>query len=456
MSTLTRKTDQKPSMPPRGKRPGFKRGRRGLPYWIAKQVTRDVKGYPDTCVALPVELPPDAKDPDVESMWARLCRENTEKLRQHIERIDANPSEPRLKTRYDGTMMSACRIYQEHPLSDFHEIKFTTAKTYKTCLRRIEATVGQRLIRNLTRADFKKWYKEWRKPEITIDDDGRPVIGNERIDRAHDTIAMVRTVIYFMGSIGNEECEAVGRRLEKVKFEKGAAREGELTYQHVNSFVRTATELAGKGVIPRERALYMSIGVTAQFELALREMDVIGEYAPIGAKRRLPNGIVTLDLPPAAPTEQWAGFFTWENIPGWRWRTRTSKSKYRARADFDLTKYSLLFPLLEAVPLHERTGAIIKGERGLPIRARSYYNWFKDIAEVAGIPREVWKMDARAGGATEAFNAGATIKMVQGLLTHEEERTTLRYIRRHSETITGAVADLRDAKRKAENDGGTT
>lgn len=448
MSTLTRKTGPKPSMPPRGKRPGFKRGRRGLPYWIAKQVTRDVKGYPDTCVA----LPPDATDDEIDE----LCREHTEKLRQHIERLEGDPSEPQLKTRYDGTMGSACRIYQEHPLSDFHDVKFTTRKTYLTCLRRIEATVGRRLIRNLTRADFKNWYKEWRKPEITVDAEGEPVIGNERVDRAHDTIAMVRTVIYFMGSMANAECEVVAKRLEKIKFEKGGAREGELTYQHVNSFVRTAFELAGKGVIPRERALAMSIGIAAQFELALREMDVIGEYAPIGANRKLPNGIMTVDLPAIAPKEQWAGFFTWEMIPGWRWRMKTSKSKYRAKSDFDLTKYSLLFPLLEAVPLHERTGAIIKGERGLPVRARSYYNWFKDIAEVAGIPPEVWKMDARAGAATEAYDAGATAKELQGLLTHTNEHTQVRYIRRISERVTGAVADLRSASRKAENDGGTT
>jgi len=34
------------------------------------------------------------------------------------------------------------------------------------------------------------------------------------------------------------------------------------------------------------------------------------------------------------------------------------------------------------------------------LSARSYNNWFRDIGDVAGIPREVWIMDARAGGAT--------------------------------------------------------
>jgi hypothetical protein len=192
------------------------------------------------------------------------------------------------------------------------DVKFTTQKFYATCLRRIEATVGNRLIRNLTKADSKKWYKEWRKPEVTIGKDGKPIVGKERIDRAHDTISMVRTVIYFMNSIGNEECASVARRLEKIKFEKGAARDGELTYQHVSAFIRTAFELSQKGVIPHKRALTMSIGVAAQFELMLRQMDIIGEWAPISARRKLPNGIVALDLPALAPVEQWAGFFSWE------------------------------------------------------------------------------------------------------------------------------------------------
>jgi len=80
-----------------------------------------------------------------------------------------------------------------------------------------------------------------------------------------------------------------------VKFEKGTAREGELNYQHVSSFIRTALEFGYRGVIPRDRAHAMSIGVAAQFELMLRQMDIIGEWAPIGATRKLPAGIATLD-----------------------------------------------------------------------------------------------------------------------------------------------------------------
>jgi hypothetical protein len=153
-----------------------------------------------------------------------------------------------------------------------------------------------------------------------------------------------------------------------VKFERGGAREQELTYKHVRDFIRTAFVLADKGVIPRERALYMSIGTAAQFELMLRQKDIIGDWSPRSAAQRFPAGITIVHL----DDETWTGFFTWKAIPGWRWRTRTSKSKYRAAVEFDLTIYDLLFPLLELVPADQRQGSIVKGEHGLPIRYRSY------------------------------------------------------------------------------------
>ncbi|WP_271672023.1 hypothetical protein [Bradyrhizobium sp. CCBAU 51627] len=129
----------------------------------------------------------------------------------------------------------------------------------------------------------------------------------------------------------------------KVQFEREGAREQERTYQHVRDFLRAARDLAAKDFIPRDRALYMSIGVAAQFQLMLRQGDIIGKWSPRKADAKFPTGIEILHV----ENETWAGFFTWEKVPGWRWRTRTSKSKYRAAAEFDLQIYDLLYPLLE-------------------------------------------------------------------------------------------------------------
>jgi hypothetical protein len=432
-------------MPPRGKRPGFKRGRNNRHYWIAKQLVRNPMGYPDECIA----LPSDADEMTID----RLCQDYTAALLGWIERVGApGPDEPDQKYDarrvYDGSVRSMCRVYQEHPESDFHTAKSNTRRFYTAYLKILEANVGRRQVRNLTLVDVKKWYREWRKP-------AQPG-GPERIDRAHDAIAMFRTVTYFCAALhlpsrAQPHCQELAKILEQVKFERGGARDQELTYTQATAFLRTARDLGERGVIPRPRALSMSIGVAAQFELLLRQKDIIGEYPRNQADldTALHRGATTL----TCGSRVWSGYFTWENIPGWRWRMRTSKSKYRSAADFDLTKYSLLYPLLEAVPFEERTGAVVKGAHGFPIPEHSYRKWFRDIAQAAGIPDEVWSMDARAGGATEGDEAGAALDTLQAGLTHEDRNTTLRYMRRGRSRKIAALAEARAAKRVADEGG---
>lgn len=437
----TPKTDRKPSMPPRGRAPGLKRGRHNLPYWLASQVTRDPKGFPDTCIP----LPPGATDDEL----AELCQQHTARLRAHIANVTRQVDEPSLtKTKYDGSMRTACLIYQEHPLSRFHTVKHNTRRGYLADIKVIIESVGARLIKNVTVLDVEHWYRKWREGVTFVEADGKKTIGPERIDRAHNAVAMVRMVMRFMAALRHPECKLLADELAKVQFERGGAREQELNLQHVRAFVRTAFDLAERGVIPHERALYMAIGTTSQFEMMLRQKDIIGDWAPRKVDARFPGGISLFHL----EGKTWSGFYTWESIPGWRWRTRTSKSKYRAAAEFDLTIYDLLFPLLERVPAEQRTGAIVKGEHGQPIRYRSYAKWWRQIATAAGIPADVQSMDARAGGITEAEEAGAPLEDIQAGATHEDKRSTLRYVRRRTRKIV-SVAEVRKLSRVGNDEG---
>lgn len=430
-------------MPRRGERPGFKIGRNNLGYWLAKQVARDPMGFPDTCIPLPV----DATDEEI----GELCRGYTLQLRQHIEaeKRKLATDEPSLtRTRYDGTVKAACQIYQEHPNSAFnYNISHTTKRGYLADLKVIIDSIGHRRVKNLTTLDLQFFYREWRKGAEFVDEHGQPYRGPERVARAHNAIAMVRTVLRFMAALRHPDCKLLAEEMAKLKFEREGAREQELTYQHVRDFLRAASELAAIDDISHDRALNVSIGVAAAFEMMLRQGDIIGKWSPRKEGAKFPSGITLLHQ----DDETWAGFFTWENIPGWQWRTRTSKSKYRSAAKFDLTLYDLLFPLLERVPQHERTGAIVKGEHGLPIRYRTFAKTFRKIARKAEIPDEVWAMDARAGGATEAEEAGVDIKDISDGLTHTNEETSGRYIRRRSRKIV-TIAEKRKELRAEEEE----
>jgi hypothetical protein len=414
-------------MPQRGQFPGLKRGRHKLPYWIAKQVMRDPMGYPDRCIP----LPPEADEQEL----SRLCHYHTARLRAWIEAQKAGAPPPPTRARYDGTILSLSRLYQEHPDSPFRDVKMNTQKSYSDSLKIIEKDVGNRVIRNLTTLDVRRWHRNWKSPK---EEGARP-----RITRAHDAVSTFRMILRFGAALKHKECGELDRELSMVRFERAGAREQQMTFAQAAVFVRKVLELGAAGTIPADRARSMAIGVAAQFDLLLRQKDVIGEWAP--AKPDAPNALYVGD-------EMWTGRFRWDNLPGWRLRIRTSKT--RSAIEFDLTNYSLLFPLLESVPLHERAGAIVKGEHGLPIRERSYRKWFRQIARAAGIPDDVWLMDSRAGGATEADEAGADLKAISDHLTHSKTAMTVRYIRNVS-SRTKEVADARNRKREADGSGGS-
>jgi hypothetical protein len=70
-------------------------------------------------------------------------------------------------------------------------------------------------------------------------------------------------------------------------------------------------------------------------------------------------------------------------------------------AQFDVMEYPLFQLALQAIPLDQRTGPMVTKEKGDPVRYRVFYGMYRDIADAAGVPKEVWSARARHGGGTE-------------------------------------------------------
>jgi hypothetical protein len=384
----------------RGETPGLVRRRRksgGRLYWSADSLSTKAADYPERLIPLPRDATPEEiRD---------LCETYTARLTQWLDR-GAIP-----RWLYDGTVGSLCDAFERHPQSPIHDVRRNTAESYLDSFKVIRLTVAKRAVRALAPIDVKAWYDAWRAP--------RDKDGPERVKRAHDAVAALRMILRFGSALGYDECGRLDAGLAKLRFERSRPREGEMTVDQVKAFVVEAL----KG---GERGLYMAIGVAAQFETMLRQKDVIGEW--------------TLD---ADGAESWSGPFTWENIPGGILRLRTSKTG--TTIVHDLTRLELLWPLMQRVPQGERSGAVVKGEHGLPIRTRSYRKWFRPIARAGGIPDAVWNMDARAGAVTEALEAGAQMDAVRRTATHSSETMTRRYDR----GAEAAVASVAEARKKA-------
>jgi hypothetical protein len=85
---------------------------------------------------------------------------------------------------------------------------------------------------------------------------------------------------------------------------------------------------------------------------------------------------------------------------------------------------------------------------GRPYAEHAYSREWREVARAAGVPDKVWNMDARAGGISEADDAGADLDSIRSAAGHSQASTTARYVRG---TIgkSRKVAELRLAHREA-------
>jgi len=103
---------------------------------------------------------------------------------------------------------------------------------------------------------------------------------------------------------------------------------------------------------------------------------------------------------------------------------------------------------LPLTPKEQRQGPVIICEvTGEPWIKRRYQEQFRTIARAAGVPDEIFSMDMRSGGATEADSVeGVTDRMLQDGGGWKDPNMPGRY-RRNKQRNAGTVVRLRQAAR---------
>ncbi len=127
-------------------------------------------------------------------------------------------------------------------------------------------------------------------------------------------------------------------------------------------------------------------------------------------------------------------------------------TKTGAIVSHDLRLCPIVMEVLKHLPPACRVGPIILDEKfRRPFAEHAYAREWRLIARAAKIPDGIRNMDARAGGISEADDAGADLDSIRSAAGHNQASTTARYIRG---TIgkSREVAKLRHAHRsKARN-----
>ncbi len=126
---------------------------------------------------------------------------------------------------------------------------------------------------------------------------------------------------------------------------------------------------------------------------------------------------------------RWVNGLTWADISS-ELERRKETTKTGAIAAHGSKLCPLVKGLIDRIPLPERVGPIVIDEKsGRPYARDGYAREWRVIAEAAGIPNTIKNRDARAGGISEADDAGADIEQIRSAAAHSQASTTARYIR---------------------------
>jgi len=315
---------------------------------------------------------------------------------------------------------------------------------YDESLDLLEVTVGKRRLAKLTGLDFRRWYNELKAPIEHTEKEiaaakkaGVPLSSKPpRMRRAFKAMQLLRIIIKF-GVVANiTDCFRLNTVLAEMDFASPPARTAFITFDQVKAFCAKAIEV-GRVSMAQAQAL--------QFELTLRQADVIGQWEPADPDD---GGIVDRG-------QRWSGGVAWNHIDAKGILVKETTKQIDPNqvhvAEHDTTAYPFLRSMLDLTPQEKRFGPIVIDEAsGLPYRYRHYAEVWRKIADEVGIPRHVSNRDSRAGGMTEGSDAGADIEHLRHHATHSNIATTGRYDR-HTLEKTRNVAKLRVAHRGTKN-----
>lgn len=385
-------------------------------YWVARADLAKAGYEPET-----IPLPYDINNSDHHPLISAAC------LRYQAEMLEWSSGRKRDLNRFDGTIRSLSRKYQTDPASPFQRMKHNTRHKDTYTLKIIEKALGPRVLAQLRHVDFYRWYDKAKEPKVPG--------GPERVRKAYGIIKKLRELFAYGIMAELTECKRLYEILEHARFAQPARRRIAMELEHVQAFIPKAIEMG---------RLSLALGTALQFETAMRQKDVIGEWEPISEGEEA-SGIVLNG-------RRWASGLLWSDLPA-DLVLRKATTKTGAYVAHDLNLCPLVLQCLDLVPSDRRVGPVIIDEiAGRPYAESAYGREWRLVARAAGVPDHVWNMDARAGAITEAEDAGADLDHIRSTAAHAQVSTTVRYSRGalgKSRTVAGLRIGHRTAKNRA-------
>jgi len=331
---------------------------------------------------------------------ALRCRRLTQELVRWWDNLDQARVQP-------GTWQYLIARYRSDEFSPIHEVKQNTKQGYLEQLAKLEIAIGHMPIRDLT-------YEQIKRTQKAMEAKGRSV---SYIHRFFNTL---RRVARYGKALQIREAAAVAQTLGEMRFQVGAARQAAPTREQVYEIV-AAADAAG---MPD-----FSLGILMQFELTLRAVDVRGQWL---VTDELEGGIIRNG-------KRWQDGLTWDmfdaDLNGFsKVISKTAKSLPEPYY-FNLDPLPEIRSRLRLLRPENHVGPVICSMRagGLPYTESGWTQAWARMRMAAGLPKDIWMMDVRAGAVTEAKSLGVDPYALRDAAQHASVSTTNRYSRNRSD-----------------------
>ncbi|RZN09653.1 hypothetical protein CWO91_16630 [Bradyrhizobium genosp. SA-3] len=320
------------------------------------------------------------------------------------------------------------KLYQRDPLSRWHKLRHSTRRNHSNLLRQIDRRYGHVKLSKIKGATLLSWHAEW--------------LDGTKFSSAHAFVKKLRAVFGFgLTILEDKHCARIRQVMSSMRFPGAPRRKQRITASQAAA-IRAGAWRRDRGSVALAQAF--------QFDIMLRQKDTIGEYIP----RTLAEGGPGI----AIGDEKWVRGLLWSEIDDQLiLRHQTSKTNKPVVVDLKLAPMIIedlrrmgVVPSRGRIRLIERReGPVIVNElTRLPYPAYEFRRIWRAIARAEGIPDSVFNMDSRAGGITEAFDAGADPDFIRAAATHSELQTTQGYNRGDELSRSSAVLRARASTRR--------
>ena len=313
-----------------------------------------------------------------------------------------------LSATYDGSLKSLAHCYLTDPDSSYRKTRYRTKGFYSYLCGRITDQHGDVLVAEINMRQVLRWHGEWGA-------DGKVAMG-------HGMVGMLRGILTYGSTILDcEECRKVRALLHDMRFAMPKPRTERLTAEQAVAIRAKAREMG-----------YYSIALAQalQFELMLRQKDVIGEWVPQSEPGHSETTYRHL---------KWLRGVRWSEIDA-DLVLRHTTSKRGKDIEVDLNLAPMVMEELGRLDIMPKFGPVIVSETTMrPYVTQEFQRLWRIVANEAGIPRSVRNMDSRAGAISEATDAGADLEHVRHAATHSDIGMTQRYSRSSKDKVRGVM-----------------